>query len=62
MKAELPPSLAIATATFAGAPPGALTNPDVFLSDSPAAMGTKSMSISPKHMTSGFLFVVTDGR
>ena len=50
-KAEDPPSLAMAQATLAGAPPGALTNPPDSASDRPATSGTKSISISPNDTT-----------
>lgn len=50
-KAEDPPSLAMAQATLAGAPPGALTKPPDSASDSPATSGTKSISISPNDTT-----------
>ena len=45
--AAFPPSLETAIATLAGAPPGALRNPGASASDTPDAVGTKSMSISP---------------
>ncbi|KAG0501770.1 hypothetical protein HPP92_001842 [Vanilla planifolia] len=51
MKAERPPSLVMATATFAGAPPGALMNQDDSARETPETSGTKSISISPKETT-----------
>lgn len=51
MKAEFPPCLVMATATLAGAPPGALMNPCDSANETPATSGTKSMSISPKDTT-----------
>lgn len=53
MKAAEPPSRAIPTATLAGAPPGAFLNAGASANDSPLIVGTKSMSISPKHTTCG---------
>lgn len=47
IKAELPPSLVMAQATLAGAPPGALRKPVDSAKETPAMSGTKSMSISP---------------
>lgn len=51
MKAELPPSLAMAQATLAGAPPGALMKAGASANDTPDAVGTKSISISPNEIT-----------
>lgn len=51
-KAEEPPSRAIPTATLAGAPPGAFLKAGASDSDNPLTVGTKSISISPKHTTS----------
>lgn len=56
MKAEEPPSFAIPTATFAGAPPGAFLKPGASASETPETVGTKSINSSPKHTTSGFFF------
>ena len=52
MKAELPPSLAMAQATLAGAPPGALMKPGASANETPDLVGTKSISISPNEITS----------
>lgn len=52
-KADLPPSRAMPTATFAGAPPGAFLKAGASARDTPATVGTKSISISPKHIISG---------
>lgn len=52
MKAEEPPRREMPTATLAGAPPGAFLNAGASANDSPLVVGTKSMSISPKHTTS----------
>ena len=57
-KAALPPSLAIPTATLAGAPPGAFLNAGASASESPPTVGTKSISNSPKHTTNS-LFPLT---
>lgn len=51
MKAALPPSLAMAQATLAGAPPGALRKPRDSAKDTPDVSGTKSISISPNDIT-----------
>ncbi|KAK3035633.1 hypothetical protein RJ639_033161 [Escallonia herrerae] len=56
IKAAEPPNLAIPTATLAGAPPGAFLKPGASASESPAAVGTKSISSSPKQTTSGLFF------
>lgn len=53
MKADWPPSLVMAQATLAGAPPGALRNPVDSAKETPDVSGTKSMSISPKETISG---------
>jgi hypothetical protein len=53
MKAELPPSLVMAQATLAGAPPGALMKPVDSARETPAVSGTKSISISPKATIEG---------
>lgn len=51
--ADLPPSLLTATATLAGAPPGALRKPLDSARETPASSGTKSINISPKETTRG---------
>lgn len=51
IKAEEPPSLAIPTATLAGAPPGAFLKPGASASETPETVGTKSINSSPKHTT-----------
>lgn len=53
MKADLPPSLEMAHATLAGAPPGALRKPVDSAKETPEVSGTKSISISPKETISG---------
>lgn len=58
IKAELPPSLVMAQATLAGAPPGALRNPVDSARETPALSGTKSISISPKATTKGLFDVI----
>lgn len=55
IKAEEPPNLAIPTATFAGAPPGAFSNAGASASETPLTVGTKSISISPKQTTNAVL-------
>jgi hypothetical protein len=50
-KAALPPSLAMPTATLAGAPPGAFLNAGASANDTPPTVGTKSINISPKQTT-----------
>lgn len=52
IKAEEPPSLAIPTATLAGAPPGAFLKAGASASETPLTVGTKSINISPKQTTS----------
>lgn len=51
-KAEEPPSLDTQTATLAGAPPGAFLKAGASASETPATVGTKSINISPKEITS----------
>jgi hypothetical protein len=58
MKADFPPSLVMAQATLAGAPPGALMKPPDSANETPATSGTKSMSISPKETINGAGLVV----
>lgn len=53
MKAALPPSLDMAQATLAGAPPGALIKAQDSAKETPDVSGTKSMSISPNDITNG---------
>ena len=53
IKAELPPSLVMAQATLAGAPPGALRKPVDSARETPDVSGTKSISISPKATIEG---------
>jgi len=53
MKAAFPPSLAMAQATLAGAPPGALIKALDSAKETPDVSGTKSMSISPNDITIG---------
>lgn len=53
MKADLPPSLVMAQATLAGAPPGALRKPVDSAKETPEVSGTKSISISPKETING---------
>lgn len=50
-KADEPPSLAMPTATLAGAPPAAFWNAGASASDTPPTVGTKSINISPKQTT-----------
>lgn len=57
IKADEPPRRAMPTATLAGAPPGAFLNAGASANESPLVVGTKSISISPKHTTSGASFV-----
>lgn len=56
MKAEEPPSLAMPTATLAGAPPGAFLKAVASESETPETVGTKSINISPKQTTSPTTF------
>lgn len=58
MKAEVPPSLVMAQATLAGAPPGALRKALDSANDTPAESGTKSISISPKHTIDGLFDIL----
>lgn len=51
MNAEDPPKREIPTATLAGAPPAAFLNAGDSASETPFIVGTKSISISPKHTT-----------
>lgn len=60
IKADEPPRRAMPTATLAGAPPGAFLNAGASANESPLIVGTKSISISPKHTISGASFV-SDG-
>lgn len=63
MKADLPPSLEMAQATLAGAPPGALRKPVDSAKETPEVSGTKSISISPNETINGasifFFFVLS---
>lgn len=54
MKADEPPSLVMAQATLAGAPPAALMKPCDSAKEAPASSGTKSISISPKETIDTF--------
>lgn len=45
------------TATLAGAPPGAFLNAGASANESPLVVGTKSISISPKQITSEESFI-----
>jgi len=62
MKADLPPSLVMAQATLAGAPPGALRKPVDSAKETPEVSGTKSISISPKETINGVLAIFTQTR
>ena len=66
IKAAKPPSLAIPTATLAGAPLGAFLKEGASDSETPPTFGTKSINIPPKQTTSCFfswhpLFLSTTG-
>lgn len=59
IKAAEPPSLEIPTATLAGAPPGAFLKAGASASETPATVGTKSISISPKQTTIDLLSFIS---